>query len=146
MFTEQGGRLALEGGDVAKKRAEAFLALRLLEQGHDQRAGGDPERGAHRGVHFLEAALVEGEELVDFEESAGFEKRFIKPPVALVEPPRGGFAEAVHQPGRHEKPALGFLRRQSAEGALVDERGGHGVLETLVLDAAAELRQDRKSA
>ena len=77
MFAEQRGRFPFEGGDVGEKRAEAFLALRLLEQGHHERAGGDPEGGAHRGVHFLEAALVEGEKLVGLEEAAGFEKRLV---------------------------------------------------------------------
>mgnify|MGYP000364249167 CR=1 FL=1 len=73
--------------------------------------------GAHGGVHFLEAGVVDGEDIVDLEQAAVFEERFVEAAVALVEPPGGGFAQAVDEPWRDAVGRVGFLGRVIAEGA-----------------------------
>ena len=113
--------------------------MRLLEQGHHQSSGRNLKGSASGSVHFIETALVEGEKVVTFEETAGFEQRLIEPAVALIKPPGGCLAKAGDEPRRNEKRRVGRLNGATAKRALVDEGGGNGGFEALLFDAAAKM-------
>ena len=139
MSAQEGGHFSLIVGNVGEERSEAFFALRLLKKGHHKGTRGHPERRSHGGVHFLEDGIGDGENFVRFEEATGFKKCFVEAAVTLIQPPRGGFAQAINQPWRHGVGSLGLGRGVAAEGPLVNECGGGGEFETLVLDASAEV-------
>ena len=111
MLAQQSGHLALIGRHLGKEGPESLLALRLLQQSHHQRAGGNPEGGARGAVHVLKRLLIHREKIIELEQAAVFEKRLVKPAVALIEPPRGGLAQAVREPRRHEHRLSGSAIR-----------------------------------
>ena len=137
MAAEEEWHFALEGGDVGEEVAEAFEALGLFEEGHDECAGGCAEGGAHDGIEGVMAGGVDFEEVGDFVDAAGIEEFLIEAAVALADAPCVCFAEAFDEPWRDVE--AGVFGVFLAEGAFVDEGGGDVGEEGGVVDAAADV-------
>ena len=84
MAAQQHGHFPLECRHLGEPSAEAFPALRLLQQGHQQGPRRPAERRSHRPVKVFIVRLIHREQLVQFEQAAVLEKSLVEPAIPAV--------------------------------------------------------------